>query len=359
MVYLEEKTININSKFINKKELFQYINNQPLTLCKKKQLMYFVSHNNKIINNNKLNSSNKLIQIFFYHAFQNQNLHEIFRLQKLLDNFISIKLLFQLNKKFLNIVNIKDVKDKEFVEYILDNMNKNQYKKPKINMDKYGCSDNEFNLQHIAQKYLGIVHSLKKNNNNINTIITNLSNVKYLDVGCGDGFKTKKLSTYLKLHKNQIYGTNIESWGPYKVDKSKLNIHFEFIKNNKILYPDEHFDFVSCIYNLHHVKNLNIFLKEISRIMKKDCIFLLIEHDIYTDYDKLIINIQHMLFYAIYDNKNDYIENPDYIYLLNKYEWSFLLQKYGLEFIHGGQLEAYNEYNPRYDNRFYSFFIKK
>ena len=69
-----------------------------MTLCKKKQLMYFVSHNNKIINNNKLNSSNKLIQIYFYHAFQNQNLHEIFRLQKLLDHFISIKLLFQLNK---------------------------------------------------------------------------------------------------------------------------------------------------------------------------------------------------------------------------------------------------------------------
>ena len=66
-----------------------------------------------------------------------------------------------------------------------------------------------------------------------------------------------------------------------------------------------------------------------------------------------------MLFYAVYDNKKDYIENPDYIYLLNKYEWSFLLQKYGLEFIKGGQLESYNEYSPRYDNRFYSFFIKK
>ena len=41
MVYLEEKTININSKFINKKELFQYINNQPLTLCKKKTTYVF------------------------------------------------------------------------------------------------------------------------------------------------------------------------------------------------------------------------------------------------------------------------------------------------------------------------------
>jgi len=355
MVYLEEKIINIDNKFINKKNFYQYINNLSMTVCKKKLLMHFIHHKNKIISNNKLNSSNKLIQLFFYHAYHNQNLDELFRLQKLLEHFVSIKLLFQLNKKFLNSENIKKIKDKEFIEYILDNINKNQYKisKKNINVEyKKICNDNEFNLQYIALKYLNILQDFKKTDEFI-------SNIKYLDIGCGNAHKTKKIGNYLKLNKNQIYGTNIESWGPYSNNKSKINIHFEFIKNNKILYPDEHFDFISCIFNLHHVQNLTIFLKEITRIIKKNGVFLLIEHDIYTDYDKIIINIQHMLYSALYDNKKNYVENPDYIYLLNKYEWSFLLQKYGLELIQSGQLDSENEYTPRYDNRFYSFFIKK
>jgi 2-polyprenyl-3-methyl-5-hydroxy-6-metoxy-1,4-benzoquinol methylase len=355
MVYLEEKIINIDNKFIDKKDFIQYLDNLSITLCKKKLIMYFVHHKNKIISNNKLNSSNKLIQLFFYNAFHNQNLDELFRLQKLLEHFVSIKLLFQLNKKFLNSENIKNIKDKEFIEYILDNINKNQYKKEKKNKNlefKQICQENEFNLQYIALKYLNILTNLNRKDNNISTI-------KYLDIGCGNAYKTKKLANYLKLNKNQIYGTNIETWGPYSNNKSKINIHFEFIKNNKILYPDEHFDFISCIFNLHHVQNLTIFLKEVVRIIKKNGVFLLIEHDIYTDYDKIIINIQHMLYSALYDNKKNYIENPDYIYLLNKYEWSFLLQKYGLELIQSGQLESENEYGPRYDNRFYSFFIKK
>jgi len=358
MVYLEEKIINIDNKFINKTDFYQYINNLSITSCKKKLIMHFVHHKNKIISNNKLNSSNKLVQLFFYHAFYNQNLDELFRLQKLLEHFVSIKLLFQLNKKFLNSENIKNIRDKEFIEYILDNINKNQFKISKKNIEpeyKKICNDNEFNLQYIALKYLDILHKL----NHLNKKENNISSIKYLDIGCGNAFKTKKIGSYLKLNKNQIYGTNIESWGTYSNNKSKINIHFEFIKNNKILYPDEHFNFISCIFNLHHVQNLTIFLKEIARIIKKNGVFLLIEHDIYTDYDKIIINIQHMLYSALYDNKKNYVENPDYIYLLNKYEWSFLLQKYGLKLIQSGQLESVNEYGPRYDNRFYSFFIKK
>jgi len=35
MVYLEEKIINIDNKFINKKNFYQYINNLSITSCKK------------------------------------------------------------------------------------------------------------------------------------------------------------------------------------------------------------------------------------------------------------------------------------------------------------------------------------
>ena len=364
MGYLEEKItnyINITNENIDKKDFSKYIHGLYLTLCKKNILLYYFLHKITFIKNKNIEKSNKQIYLYLTNSIKNNDLDQYFRLQKLFDHFISFSLLNTINKKYLHFNNINNTNntnnniftDSDIIKFILNNIDKQKYKKIKSNNKlKNLCSDSDFTLQYIALKFLKLHKEMNYSNTKINKL-------KYLDIGCGNAFKTKKFSKYIGFTKNQIYGTNIESWGPYNSNKSKLNIHFESIKNNKLFYNNHSFDFISCIFNLHHVENIDIFLQEISRILKKDGIFLLVEHDIYNDYDKLIINIQHMLYSALYDKKNNYIENPDYIYLLNKYEWSFLLKKYDLEFIKGGKLDSINEYLPRYDNRFYSFFIKK
>lgn len=46
-------------------------------------------------------------------------------------------------------------------------------------------------------------------------IYKNLSkkkNVKYLDIGCGSGRKTKKFSELVGIDEDNVNGTDIESW---------------------------------------------------------------------------------------------------------------------------------------------------
>jgi hypothetical protein len=99
---------------------------------------------------------------------------------------------------------------------------------------------------------------------------------------------------------------------------------------------------------------------EIKRILKNDGLLLLIEHNTYTDCDKLIINIQHLLYSALYDKKKNYIENPDYIQCYNKYEWNFIFEHYGFICKKMDVLVFDNEHQSGYDNIYYTFYkIKK
>jgi ubiquinone/menaquinone biosynthesis C-methylase UbiE len=179
-----------------------------------------------------------------------------------------------------------------------------------------------------------------------------------LDIGCGDGKKTSLFSKYVKVASQNIYCTDIETWGPYQKNKKELECKFKYIENNKLNYLDNEFDIITCILTLHHIQNMEDFIKEIYRIIKPGGYLLLIEHSIYTDYDRLFVNMQHLLFSALYDGKKDYVKNPDYIYCYNMYEWNFILEKNGFKFKKEDVVVFKNEYNINYDNIFYGFFTK-
>ena len=260
-----------------------------------------------------------------------------------------------INKHFLTLHKNEQIKiftDKQFVDFIQEHNNKKEYKKSKNDTDNiksHLCSDQEMLIELITIQ-LKII--LKKRRD------IQISNMSYLDIGCGNAFKTKKIAKDMGISKNKVYGTNIEAWGPYQKNKSSLGIHFEYIKNNTLPYEDESFDFISSIFNLHHVEKLPDFLREISRVLKKGGIFLLIEHDIYSDYDILIINIQHLLYSSLYDKKQNFLDNPDYVYLYNQFEWGYLLKQVGLNYIYSAPIITNNLYMPRYDNRFFGFYQK-
>jgi ubiquinone/menaquinone biosynthesis C-methylase UbiE len=323
--------------------------NNMLTDCQKKNLINFFELKNTFFV--KTNSNQQIIS-FFNQALKNKNLEEITRLQLLIFHFVN----FKNTQKIMDMLyEYNNITDEKIVNTMI-NMNKNKNSRNELkNMQKYFKCDKWVNaIQELSHIYLTKIKPIKLNNDDI----------KYLDIGIGNGKKTNLFSRYLKVKKGNTFGANIEHWGPYQqlVENNKIksyNFKFNFIKDNKLNYEDNSFDIITCISTLHHNDNLREFIKEIYRILKPNGIFLLIEHSVYDDYDRLFINIQHMFYTAFYDNKNNYIQNPDFIYTYNMYEWNFIMYTNKLKMIEENTLRYNTPFSSKYDNMFYAFYRKK
>jgi SAM-dependent methyltransferase len=226
--------------------------------------------------------------------------------------------------------------DEEVINLIF-NKNSNKFKSPNTRNWDYAIE----NLSRLYKK------------------LNNQENIKYIDIGSGSGKKTKLFSKYLKLKKEDTYCTDIKEWGPYQQDNLKYPFQFKYITDEKLDYDDNSFDLATCILSLHHVKNLNKFIKEIYRIIKPNGYLLFIDHSVYDDYDRLFVNIQHLLYTVFYDKKKNYIDNPDYIYCYNKYEWNYIMNKNKFIPKKQDRLEFEIQFEINYDNIFYSFYQKK
>jgi SAM-dependent methyltransferase len=332
----------IENYIINKNNYFNYINNNKIfSDCQKKSLInYFNLKNNFFVKND----SNIQINSYYLEAFKNKNIEELNRLIELLYKFSN----FNISYNIINLLKKKKelIKDSDIVNIISNNKNtKKMYNKYKI------CNKWVYALEYISKKYINLTCNLKGN--------IKYDKIKYLDIGCGDANKTIIISQKLNLKKENVYCTDIESWGPYQKNKKLLPLEFKYIKNNKLDFNNNFFDIVSVILTLHHIKNLENFIKEIYRIIKKKGYLLLIEHSAYNDYDKIFINIEHLLYTALYDKRKNYVENPDYINCFNMHEWNFILSENNFEMKICETVPFKNEFENKYDNIFYALYAKK
>lgn len=127
---------------------------------------------------------------------------------------------------------------------------------------------------------------------------------KYLDIGCADGKKTSNISAIFKLDKKTAYGLDRKSWEgiEYEQDASITNATIDSYDSDVLPYDDNTFDTITILQVLHHIQNLHKMMYEINRILKKDGIVIIREHDADSMYMKGIIDIEHMIFAALYDN---------------------------------------------------------
>jgi len=100
-------------------------------------------------------------------------------------------------------------------------------------------------------------------------ILEDWKNKKILDFGCGAGRDCLKLALLgVKVYGLDISKSNIES-AKKLFKKNKLNGNFKLINvGDEIPYTDDFFDGFICNGVLHHIKNPNDSLSEISRVLK-------------------------------------------------------------------------------------------
>jgi len=331
-----------NNDIFTKNEYFDFINNNSnITECQKKMLINIYNEKFSFYINQK---SNKQFSTYMKEVIKNNDIEEINRLQSLFvhfSQFISFKSslilidLLKTNKKITDI---------EFINYILNIENKKLNKK----IENPVCDKWSYAIQ-----YLSIIYKKYYKQSKLT------KDIKYLDICCGTGKKTGLFSKFMELKKENTYCTDIDTWGPYKnKSKSKLPFQFKYIIDGKLDYTDNTFDICTCILSLHHVTQLDDFINEIYRIIKPGGYFLLIEHNVMTDYDRIFINLQHILYSVFFDKKIDYVDNPDYIYCYNMHEWNYIMKKHDFQLKMQNYLLFDIKQNINYDNCYFTFYKK-
>jgi ubiquinone/menaquinone biosynthesis C-methylase UbiE len=322
---------------IDKNDYFNFIDkNENITNCQKKILKHYFNNLNIFYVNRK---SNIQIKTLISNCKKKNYLIKIAKIKNLFYVFFNKEFSDNL---FNNIFNQK-MNDLDIINYIIKNTEKSKILfNPK---SKLICNEWTYIIQYLVLIY-------KKLNKNVN-------NIKYLDIGCGSGNKTNKFANLLNIDYKNVYGADINNWGPYNQKEYTHKFNFIQISEDKIDIKDDSIDLISCILMLHHVKNLDIFIKEIKKKLKKDGILLIIEHNNYDDYDNLILDVLHLLYGYLYDKNNRYLIKPDWAFYYNSYEWNYILDKNGFVIIETNSLFTELSNDIRYDNLFYSFYKKK
>jgi ubiquinone/menaquinone biosynthesis C-methylase UbiE len=288
--------------------------------------------------------SNVQIQYLIKNIFKGKKIIPLKNLYLLFTHFLP----FDDSYRLINILKNKNIyKDNQIIEII-----KNIYIKRKKNTNYSSgtkCSTKEFTSQYISSY---IKRNLSKTLLNYDS-----KKISYIDLCCGNGTKTIQIANQLKIPMNNVYGTDIMEWGPYK-SKKKFPFHFKYIENNKLHYEDNSFELITCFLSLHHIQKLSNFLKEIHRVLKPNGIFVFIEHEPYDDLDKIIIDFQHALFSYLYDNNKDYLKNPVYSRYFNFMEWDYIMDKHKFEFVASRTITESIRKDTRYDIQFFGIYKK-
>ena len=113
----------------------------------------------------------------------------------------------------------------------------------------------------------------------------------------------------------------------------KEGIYFQAIKkDNKLPYEDNTFDVISILHTLHHIEDRNNMLNEIKRVLRPDGVLIVREHDIKTELEKKLVDVEHFLYMLSIKSRFNLssIENYESFYMTRK-ETQNILDEKGFE----------------------------
>lgn len=307
-------------------------NNKNLTECQKKE---FINTRKDLFYVD--NKSDHQIVTYLTHAEKSKDFRKLLRLNMMFNHFLD----YNAVEKLVNGIKIKKYVDSSIYAYITKHPEEHQKKKP-IDKRIY-CSPYTYVFEQVSLK---LKYGHFKNHD-----------LKYLDVACGDGFQTRLFSQKLGVDEKNVWGTDIEEWGPYKKNKTNLPINFKPLENSTLDFKNEEFGVLSIFYALHHIPDdsMHKLLSEFNRVLKPNGILFIMEHNIINDYDHLIVDIEHSLHSYTREGKAD----DSYARYFNYMELDFVLSKYGFEYIMREPLTNNVGFDVRYDNPYYALYMKK
>lgn len=319
----------------NKNDYFNFIDTIVKNRCinKSYKKIYDIKEQTSLIPKNSNIQINHLIE----QIFKLNNVIYYNYLLQLFCHFMS----FDDSIKLINHINGTKMTDSEILSYIDKNI---KQEKNKIYSNNYVCNRREYAFSFLKDC--------------VNNVIQLRNNVKYLDVGCGDGVKTNIFAKIFNIQKSRVHGTDIQSWGPYSTAK-KFDFDFKHIINDEIKYEDNTFDLMTCFLTLHHIKNMDKIISEMYRILKNNGILIIVEHDINNSSDQLIVDIEHLLYAHFYDKNKDYLKNPDYALYFNNMEFNYLLTKKNkFKLLHTDTYYETIDNHKKYDQQFFQIYKK-
>lgn len=163
----------------------------------------------------------------------------------------------------------------------------------------------------------------------------------YLDIGVGDGSIVSKMADmYGKI---SCYGIDIK-------DERVYRSGYVFKEYDGRTIPFEGLDLVTLMMVLHHVRDLDEFMKSLAH--SADRYVIIRDHDVETEKEKELIRIQHDLFDMLY-TKNVIYTGDQHFNLLSMKKIKDLMQEYGFEHV----TDKVKKNDPT--KAFYSLFKKK
>lgn len=249
------------------------------------------------------------------------------RLVQLIHKF-TFKISDTLKNKIYDMINTR-ANDEEIVKYISSIVN---YDNSTMNSKK--------RAQKFALQWKSVMDD---------TICNNIKINKYLDIGCNNGYITVEFGKIMGLHKDNIYGIDVESF-TFQNIKPISGFTFNYYDGYKIPFDDNTFDFITCIMVLHHIKYPNVILSEMRRVLKQDGVILIKEHNIYDEPLIWLTHLEHLLYDSISYNilYNDFINNY-YFNGFTKSDIKKMFTSYGFRKIsikNNDIIDKYYSYNP-------------
>lgn len=101
----------------------------------------------------------------------------------------------------------------------------------------------------------------------------------YLDIGAGEGTKTLDMRKKLGIKREDTYCLDLVDTS-FIVNQERDACTYEFYDGKKMPFKDNQANLITIILAIHHVKNIDLFFKELSRITKKGGIIVVREHDV-------------------------------------------------------------------------------
>ena len=346
--YKNEKAKTKNSKKFKKKNLISF--SKFKKYITKKVNNKIISHTQLQNTSNTSNTSQKIKIIKIDNALSiKKNRYTIYNSTSSKKQFINIYDSMYKNKlnKMLDHFMLK--KNIKIVLQMIEN-NNNDIKIYNFIKKNYKFKNNKKNfLYYISQISKNISKYIYHNKNNK----VNNQKPKILDVGVGNGKKLKMIKEFINC---DIYGADVKSWGPYnKKIKNKFDFPFKYIKETpyKIPYKNKMFDCITLILTLHHCDDIKKTIKECKRLLKDNGIIVIIEHDIWNDYDNMIVNIQHKLYKYIFNEKK-FTSGMYY----NSIEWDIIFSECKLKLTHSDKIYENITSKLKYDMQFIGIYSK-